>query len=324
MKYIVLSDTHFGVKNNSITWMNSQLGFIYKEFIPYIQSLKNKGEKVTIIHCGDVFDSRSSINPLVASKVRKMFKDIIQLTQSPVYVIAGNHDFYSPNDDSINSLQLVLRGIKELCLVTTEHIVIDHENVLVPWYVFDDIQVMKSIVATKPKRIFCHTDLVHLSIEYTQLLKDITVYSGHIHTPQRKNNLITLGSTFALTFTDCNAERGFYEIDTETNIIHFHAAKNIIKFWRFHNEEIFSIDVDLLRNDYIELYIDKLNLLNDRYSERIAFITANVKNSVVIPNVEQAQLNETVEFANYDIEKICEQNIPDELKPKFHEISVIT
>ena len=46
MKYIVLSDTHFGVKNNSITWMNSQLGFIYKEFIPYIQSLKNKGEKV--------------------------------------------------------------------------------------------------------------------------------------------------------------------------------------------------------------------------------------------------------------------------------------
>ena len=40
MKYIVLSDTHFGVKNNSITWMNSQLGFIYKEFANFAALFK--------------------------------------------------------------------------------------------------------------------------------------------------------------------------------------------------------------------------------------------------------------------------------------------
>lgn len=42
MKTIILSDTHFGIKQNSITWMNSQINFLYNEFIPYIKELSKK------------------------------------------------------------------------------------------------------------------------------------------------------------------------------------------------------------------------------------------------------------------------------------------
>ena len=59
METIVLfTDTHFGVKNNSMTWLNSQLNFIYKQFIPDLQELKKQGHDITLIHLGDVFDSR--------------------------------------------------------------------------------------------------------------------------------------------------------------------------------------------------------------------------------------------------------------------------
>ena len=53
MKRVVMfTDTHFGVKNNSVTWFRSQEKFIRDELIPYIK--KSKPDEV--IHLGDVFD----------------------------------------------------------------------------------------------------------------------------------------------------------------------------------------------------------------------------------------------------------------------------
>ena len=37
MKILILSDTHFGIKQNSLTWMNSQIEFIRNEFIPCLK-----------------------------------------------------------------------------------------------------------------------------------------------------------------------------------------------------------------------------------------------------------------------------------------------
>ena len=67
MTDILITDTHFGIKQNSITWFNSQSNFIYEQLIPYIQTHK---DIIRLIHLGDVFDSRSSISVLIAAKVK--------------------------------------------------------------------------------------------------------------------------------------------------------------------------------------------------------------------------------------------------------------
>ena len=72
---VIFTDTHFGWKNNSMTWLNSQLDFIYKQFIPKLKEL-SKINDVRVIHCGDVFDSRSTISTYVATKIVKAFADI--------------------------------------------------------------------------------------------------------------------------------------------------------------------------------------------------------------------------------------------------------
>ena len=69
---VVFTDTHFGWKNNSMTWLNSQLDFIYNQFIPHIKLLSTQ-DAVRVIHCGDVFESRSTISTYVASKVVQAF-----------------------------------------------------------------------------------------------------------------------------------------------------------------------------------------------------------------------------------------------------------
>lgn len=325
MKTILLSDTHYGIKQNSITWLNSQIDFIYKELIPCIKYLIDKEhELVRIIHCGDVFDSRSSINPFIASAVRKAYTELANLCQ--VYIIAGNHDFYSPNDDSISALEFTLNGIKNLSIIKDKISPLwfgeyDNISLLVPWYEFDKKeQISQFIKEYKPKYIFCHTDLTRLSDEYKEILKEVTVFSGHIHTPQKENNLITLGSTYALTFADCNSDRGFYIHTDETNELKFVKAKNIIKFWRFYNEEIFKVDTEKLKNDYIELYINKVNLLNEKYTEQISLISSKIHNIAVVPNNDLELQTKQMEFSNYDIKEICENNIPDNLKNKFNEI----
>ena len=39
---ILFTDTHFGWKNNSMNWLNSQMKFIYEQFIPTIKKYKKK------------------------------------------------------------------------------------------------------------------------------------------------------------------------------------------------------------------------------------------------------------------------------------------
>ena len=323
MKTILFSDTHFGIKQNSITWMNSQIDFIYKEFIPCIEYLQ-QSDNVRVIHCGDVFDSRSSINPFIASNVKQAFTDIAKLC--PVYIIAGNHDFYSPNDDSVSSLDFILSSIPNLTILKDTMIGLlneeyDVESLLVPWYEFEKIDKLKEFIDVhNPKNVFCHADLTHLSNEHKELLKNLTVYSGHIHTPQKDNNLITLGSTYALTFADCNTERGFYILDNQTDELLFVAAKNIIKFYRYYNNEIFNIDTEKHKFDYIEVYIDKINLLNEEYTKQISVLNSKIHNINIIPNTEVQHITEDIEFKNYNIEEICKENIPDELKEKFNKL----
>lgn len=319
-KTFVITDTHFGVKQNSTTWLNAQLAFFDNEFIPALKREIENGYAINVVHCGDVFDSRSSINPYVAQKVRELFYRLQCICD--VYIVAGNHDFYSPNSDEYSALNLILGDLGNVIIVKTGiFATLDNDNVCslyVPWYKFTYDDLKQSIEKYHPKRIFCHTDLTNLDESIVPLLNGIDVFSGHIHAPFKKKQLVNLGSTFALTFADCNSERGYYVLDKQS--CWFYAAQDIIKFWRFNDEEILCLNAEPLKNDYVELYVNKLNLLNQEYSSKISELGNTIRNLTVIPTDSQTA-NESIEFKNYDIEELCRENVPDELREKFETIA---
>lgn len=324
---VLLTDTHFGVKQNSVTWLKSQLSFFYDQLIPFI---KNQKEGVFIYHLGDLFDSRSSINPFVANQVRELFSHMASLDNvRQIVIIGGNHDYYSPNDSTTDSINLVLRGIDKVQPVTNGITMYEDEDldelefdVFVPWNDYFDINYLESSISLKGvKRVFIHNDLDNIEPEYKELFKkyNVDVYSGHIHIPSNYNKLHNLGSCFALNFSDANQQRGFYTMCDDGSDLKFHANTKSIKFYRLHNKDIFN-NVDFDINDYIELYIDQDKLSNDDYQNRVKWFNECYKNVNVIPRTNNTINESECDFNNYNIDDICRDSIPENLLDKFNMI----
>lgn len=305
---VLFTDTHFGWKNNSITWLNSQMDFIYTQFIPKIKELK-KQDKVRVIHLGDVFDSRSTISTYVATKVVKAFSDIRNACDEFI-IVAGNHDFYSPNNDTVNTIDLVMGHIG--ITIVSQDVLEKDGNIYVPWYKWVDRESLNC----KGENIFCHGDILHESIPEWAFGKRI--YSGHIHIPNNYRGLYNLGSCYSLNFADSNSDRGFYVIHDKR--VDFIKNEVSIKFYRFRNEEILYVDVEKFNvNDYIELYISETDLIKQSYIDAIKQFTERFTHIWIIPQVVKFEnVNESFEL--YNIEEMIEASIPEELKHFFEQI----
>lgn len=314
MKTILITDTHFGTRQNSTTWLKSQLDFIYNQLIPCI---KVNGP-VRLIHLGDVFDSRSTISTIVASKVVNAFKKLSEIVDEFI-IIGGNHDFYSPNSDEYDTLNLLFGNLN--IKLVTKQVLVDKEakHVYVPWYTWQEsihapIELQDIIDSYGIKRIFTHADIINEPVN----IRCQEIYSGHIHIPYLNNHIRNLGSTYALNFADSNSRRGFYIIH-EDGKLQFIANNQSIKFHRLYNSDIFTLP-DWNKNDYIELYINQNNMTNALYIDEINYIIKNWKNVWIIPISEQNEVIETKKYEGYDIETITNELIPDNLREKFNQI----
>lgn len=318
IKKILFTDTHYGTRQNSMTWLKSQLDFISKNLIPRIQHEKHNGDYIKLIHCGDVFDSRSAISPYVAKKVREKFVELAQLVDEFI-IVAGNHDFYSPNSDEVDTLSMVFRdcGIR----LVIQEMYQDKEDLFIPWYVYKDEETVRDYLDTHPevKNIYTHADIFHEDYrDYGN--RGICVFSGHIHQPRidDRRRLYNLGSCYSLDFADHNDDRHFYMLSDGGARRQTFTNEVSIRFWRLYNEDIFGTDLDSLHkdNDYYELYIEQTNMQLPRYAERISELSARYKNICIIPQVK-SMVSESGELKTYDIVEVCRSMIPDHLKAKF-------
>ncbi len=321
----IITDTHFGVKQNSTTWLNSQLDFMYKQLLNHIQTSVESGlyHKVRLIHMGDVFDSRSTISTLVATKVVELFTELCKLCE--VIIIAGNHDFYSPNSDEVDTLNLLLKNTGATLYTKDFEMnripnTKDYE-LFIPWYKWgnDTIDSMMKCHGKNIVNVFAHTDIVTEPIPFAHLSKETRVFSGHLHIPSFKKNLYNIGSCFALNFADANQERGYY-VMVDNGDPRFYCNNCSIKFWRLYNEDIFDKKKTskISNKDYVEMYISQTNMADPKYVERINEATKELKNIWVIPQTEEMVGDDLEKFEGYDIEKITKKMIPDELKDKFN------
>ena len=306
---LLLTDTHFGVRQNSMTWLNSQLEFMINQFIPDLKHLKSLGHiPVHVVHMGDVFDSRSTISTYVATKVVEVFKEIASI--APVTIIAGNHDYYSPNSDEVDTLSLLLKdtGVR----IVNKTILEEDGDAFIPWYEWG------KPISSSVKRVFAHTDIVGGSNPYPGK----QVYSGHMHIPFINTNtqLFNIGSCYSLDFADANQERGYYIVKGDSSV--FVPNKHSIKFWRLYNTDIFdtvktnSINI----RDYVELYITQSNMACREYVEKINEMSAKYKNIWIIPQIDSAASVDLEKLVGFDIAKITAVMVADNLKSMFEQV----
>lgn len=321
---ILLSDTHFGVKNNSLTWLKSQTEFIEKQLIPYIKSARKHADEISLYHLGDVFDSRSSINVMVLFKVNELLSQLAMACDKMI-ILGGNHDYYSPSDTgkyNVNSIDWL--ELPENCTVLSSEWLRVGDELFLPWFWFNTPDRLEEAMKANSdaKIIYTHADLTHLNNTEKIYMNGRTVFSGHIHTPCINGRLYTLGSCYAITFADANQERGFYTMENlDPNTLEFHPNTKSIKFHRLHGEEFKNAEKIINPRDYVELYMSNAEYSKKETAKIISKINDKCTCNVVISTTIEDAEKSVYELRDFDIIDLCREHVPEHLSEKFNKIA---
>jgi DNA repair exonuclease SbcCD nuclease subunit len=288
-----ITDTHLGVRNNSNEWIEMISEYFYEWFIPLIKAEYKPGD--VLIHLGDFYDSRQSVNLKVLSLGIDIAEALSGIFKDGIYVIAGNHDIWGKNSNDINSLKS-LKWIPNFNIIEEPESLIlgDKKFFMMPWRKDSDSEKETLNSAGDHDYLCCHTDIRGLSFnkhvkidhgtEIKELIKFGTVYSGHIHYAQNMGNVKMLGSPYELTRSDMDNQKFILRLDLKTGkekIFNneFSPRFKKVSFDYILNKTPNELE-DEFRNNFIDVIIDPimamrapLNILTDavQSQRRITF-----------------------------------------------------
>lgn len=288
-----LTDSHLGVKSSSNEWIEIISDYFFKWFIPLVKENYRPGD--ILIHLGDVYDSRQSINIRVLNLGVNIFESLSEIFTDGIYVIAGNHDVFGKNTNDINSLKSIkwissVNVVEEPVSITLG----DKSFFLMPWRKDQEAESQCLEEAAAHDYLCCHCDIRGLkfnrysSVEHGATIDKFTkfgkVYSGHIHYAQSELNVKMLGSPYELTRSDMGNPKGITLLDLETTKEEYF----VNNFSPQHKKIEFSYLLDLtpqkaeeiFNNNFVDILIDPkialkapLNIITDILTKarRISF-----------------------------------------------------
>ena len=139
MRELVIGDMHFGIKSNSVEWLNKQCELLNTQVTKIIK----EGNIERIVFLGDVFDVRYSINQQVASEVKECIRNLALLCASKnmyIVFVAGNHDYYSPLEEAAryNAYETVFGSeftkVHPNVYFVTKDPLLKDDSLFLPWY----------------------------------------------------------------------------------------------------------------------------------------------------------------------------------------------
>ena len=116
MKLAIITDTHYGARKGS-KHLHDYFELFYKNI--FFPSLEAEGID-TIIHMGDVFDSRKSIDYYSLEWAKRVVFE--PMKKYKVHAITGNHDCYYKNTNEINSPELLLTDYDNITTYSSAHL----------------------------------------------------------------------------------------------------------------------------------------------------------------------------------------------------------
>jgi len=223
MKVAIITDTHYGARKGSKLFHDYFELFYKNVFFPTLEQY----EIDTIIHMGDAFDSRKSIDYQSLEWAKRVVFE--PLKKYEVHMIVGNHDSYYKNTNNTNSPQLLLKDYSNICTYSspTEIKVGNLDVLLLPWICMEnEEQSLQMIKKTKAKVAMGHLEfqgfrinrqiIMEHGLEANLFTNFKKVFSGHYHTRSDNGTVFYLGNPYEIYWTDVNDTRGFTIFDTET------------------------------------------------------------------------------------------------------------
>lgn len=341
---IMLSDIHFGVRNNSIEWSENISDYFYNFFIPFIE--KNSNENTSIIITGDVFDSRQSIDIRILSMSLDIIKAILNTNKNiRIYIVEGNHDSYKKRENDITSLS-IFKSIDRVFVIqepTLEELNDGTKLLFLPWQ--GDMKQQNDVINNIDANfIFMHNDITSAYYDNGRpiingvnisTIKNKKIYSGHIHRRYDGKKYTYIGTPYQLRRSDIGNEKGIYSLIKNKNkwqekfILNNYSPK----FLKIHIEEIINKPLseieNIFRNNYVDIIISKkickylnqqkvLDVLSIFKYKKINF---EIKNEIDLNNISDTNnSNETFEdIINNKIKN--DKSISDKQRKEIQELN---
>ena len=223
MRVAIITDTHYGCRKGSKLFQDYFELFYKNIFFP---KLEEEGI-TTVLHLGDAFDSRKSIDYQSLEWTKRVVLD--PLSKYDVHMLVGNHDAYYKNTNNVNSPSLLLKNYSNIKTYSNPEVVnIGGLKILfIPWICADNEEKTHKLI----KNSNCKVAMGHLELNGFQAYRGHTmddgmdsvvfdryqkVFSGHYHTRSDNGTVYYLGNPYEMFWNDVNDTRGFHIFDTET------------------------------------------------------------------------------------------------------------
>ena len=293
MKVCLITDTHWSARKSSRLFQDYFGQFYNNVFFP---TLEQHGID-TIIHMGDAFDSRKSIDFVGLDWTRKVVLE--PLSKYNVHLITGNHDVYFKNSNKVNSPELLLKDYGNITTYSepTEVNIGGLNILLLPWINSENQdKSFKLIKNTRAKVAMGHLELQGFRVNKNLVMDEHgleanifknfkKVFSGHYHTRSDNGTVFYLGNPYEIYWNDVNDPRGFTIFDTET-LEHFHIDNPYRMFYNIYYEDTpyQTFDVREYENKIVRVIVRKKSDIKqfERFIDKL--YNANIAELKVVEN----------------------------------------
>ena len=224
MKIALITDTHFGARNDSIPFNDYFYKFYDNVFFPEI----DKRGINTIIHLGDTMDRRKFVSYKIANDFRTRFIQPIVDRNIDTHIMIGNHDTFYKNTNNINSVAELIGNRHDNIKFYEENCTVNFGNTPIffcPWINSENYgSTLKGIQQTDAEVCMGHLEINGFEMHKGHFsenghAKEIfkkfdTVFSGHFHKKSDDGKIYYLGAPYQITWSDDNCPKGFHIFDT--------------------------------------------------------------------------------------------------------------
>jgi DNA repair exonuclease SbcCD nuclease subunit len=350
MKIAIITDQHFGARNDSIHFLDYYERFYSGTFFP---ALEEHGIN-TVLILGDTFDRRKYVNFFTLKRTREMFFDKLYDKGIQVHMLAGNHDTYFKNTNEVNSVDLLLQEYNNINVISSPKTIwLDNEKYpicMIPWICtqnHDD--AIFEMSDTDAQICMGHFEIAGFAMyrgmpSQEGLSRELFrrfdfTFSGHYHHRSSADGIHYLGNPYELTWQDYNDTRGFHIFDLATRNLDFIKNPNVMFHKITYDDKVESIteitnkDLSKYANTYVKVVvINKTNpylfdkMMNNLYNVNPVDITIAEDFTDLTEGVEDDMVNQaedTITIINKFVDGIQEEHIDNEkLKTVMRELYV--
>lgn len=306
MLVALITDTHWGARKSSKLFQDYFEQFYKDIFFPKLEELNIE----TVIHLGDAFDNRKSIDFFGLEWTKRVVLD--PLSKYKVHLISGNHDVYFKSTNRINSPDLLLSEYPNIKVYSdpTEINLHGLNTVLIPWINQEnEIDVIDLINKTKSNIVMGHLELNGFVAHKGHTMEDgrdpsmfkkfKKVFSGHYHTRSDNGKIYYMGNPYEIYFNDVDETRGFCIFDTET-LDHFYVDNPYKMHYNLYYDDSPNqlLNASELNNKIVRLVVRKKSKVKDFENFVEKLYRANVAELKIVENysfIDEEEIESSLE-----------------------------